>query len=302
MTRTIPLLLFACALLAACNGATRAAEDAGEPLVLTSLAPVHALTQTLAEGTGIRVENLPERPRAMASQTPFFRARGETFSDRFESADAVVAIGRTWSDDPLYTTARQFNIRIVNIDASRPWSFALTGVAVRESPVDGDTLPHYWLSIANAITSLNIIAADLQELFPSRAEAIAGNLASAVNELNRLKTDFELEFIEVLDPVVYSLAEEFAYLTNDLGIFVDGYLVKQDIDWTQQDLAMLTERLQQGNIPVVIHKWEPSEQIRAAIEAGGAELVVLDTLETGTGSYRERMAANLDKLLAAFTD
>ena len=78
-----------------------------------------------------------------------------------------------------------------------------------------------------------------------------------------------------------SLAGEFAYLVADMGLFVDGYFIKQDIEWTEQDLTSLREYIRQKRIGVVIHKWEPSAAIREAIRAGDATLEVLRTAEDG---------------------
>jgi hypothetical protein len=64
-------------------------------------------------------------------------------------------------------------------------------------------------------------------------------------------------------------------------LFADGFFVKQDIDWTAQDLQNLREYLRKQRIGLVIHKWEPSAAIQDAIRAGGATLKVLRTAEDG---------------------
>lgn len=286
------ILLFSCA--------SYAQETQENPkLVLTSIAPMFHIATALTANTGIRVENIPARPRSMAAQATLFARQGERFAEQFKNADAVITIGKIWAEDSFYTTAREFNIRIVNIDASKPWSHILTGVSVSTSPVTGKVSPYFWISPSNTIRMLNIVARDLQTLYPDQAQIISSNLEQEKNSYITLQADFETRFLEVLDPVVYALADEFSYLTSELGIFVDDYFVKQDIDWTEEDLTNLSATLTRSGIKVVIHKWEPSEEIKTAVSDAGAELVVLDLMETSTEDFHDSVQSNLEKLLQA---
>jgi hypothetical protein len=267
--------------------------------VITALAPLYQLTLPLLQGTSISLQLLPtDGPRSMQAQTTLFTRQAERFAENFRTADAVLGIGRIWPGDPLYTSARQLNIRVVPLDASKPWSHELDGVAVAAAPSTGQPSPYFWLSPANVIRLLDIVGTDLRRLYPQDAALIRSNLEREKAQWLQLKSANERRLLEVDDPVVYALADEFIYLTSDLGLFVDGWFVKQDLDWTEADLAALTTRLQTADIKVVLHKWEPSEAIKAAISAGGAELVVLDTLETTT-DFRGGFERNMDLLLEA---
>lgn len=283
--------------LAACMTAT--AQDASErPLVLTAMAPVYQLTLPLLANTSVDLQLLPDAPRTMQSQLTVFTRQAERYAETFAKADAVIGIGRLWTGDPVYTTARSFNIRIVNIDASKPWSHELDGVAVAESPATHKVSPYFWLSPSNVIRVLDIVGSDLQQLYPQDAATIKTNMEREKAGYLQLKSDFEQRFIAVDDPFVYALADDFVYLTSDLGLFVDGYFVKQDIDWTAEDYTTLTAALQSSGAKVVIHKWEPTETIVKAITDAGATLVVLDTLET-TDDFKGGLQQNLDKLISA---
>lgn len=270
-----------------------------QPVVLVSLAPIYALTAPLLQGTDVQLKLLPEEPRSMQAQATLFTRQAERFAESFAGADAVITIGKVWTADPLYTAAREVNIRVVNVDASKPWSHELDGVAVANSPASGQVSPYFWLSPSNVIRMLDIIATDLAKLYPDHALTIATNAAREKSSYVQMKSDFERRFIEVDDPVLYALTDEFVYLTSDLGVFVDAYFVKQDIDWTAEDYAALTQRLQDGGIKVVLHKWDPSEEIKKAIAAGGAQLLVLDNLET-TADFRAGLNANLSSLVESF--
>lgn len=291
---------FLALLFLACMSPGASAQPTPErPLVLTAMAPVYELTLPLLTGTSIDLQLVPEAPRTMQAQLTLFTRQAERYADSFARADAVIGIGRLWTADPFYTTARGFNIRVVAIDASKPWSHQLDGVAVANSPVSGAVSPYFWLSPSNVIRMLDIVGSDLQRLYPAEAIQIDANTQREKATYLQLKSDFEQELSAVDDPFVYALADEFVYLTSDVGLFVEDYFVKQDIDWTGADYSALTTALQNAGVKVVIHKWEPTAEISQAIAAAGAQLVVLDTLET-SADFRAGLQQNLDTLISAF--
>lgn len=306
MMRFRPLLLIPVLFLLAACGSNPAMQSEpiaeSTPLVLTSVAPIYSMTAALLADTPVEVQNVPERARSMGSQPTWFRTQGETFEAQFEQADAVVSMDHLWHQDPLYVATRERNVRVVQIDATLPFSSQATGVSVVNSGADGFALPMFWLSPANVIRSTKLIATDLQRLYPEQAEQIRANEQAITSALLAEKARGEAQLLQVADPFVYALADEFDYVTNEFGIFVDGYFIKQDLDWTEEDLANLSQHLQDWDIPVVIHKWEPSDAIKQAIADGGAELVILDTYETASTSLQDLSMGNINKLLAALAE
>jgi len=282
-----------------CTSSSALAQDvAAKPLILVAMAPIYQLTQGLLKDTDLDLQLLPESPRSMEAQRTVFTRQAENYAEIFQAADVVISIGKIWPGDPFYTTARDFNVRVVNIDASKPWSHELDGVAVADSPVSHQLSPYFWLSSSNVIRVLEIVGHDLQQLYPAEAATIKQNLVYEKASYVNLKNDFEQRFIEVADPLVFALADEFVYFTSDMGIFVDDYFVKQDIDWTPEDYSKLTTSIKNSGVKVVIHKWQPTAEIQQAIMAGGATLVVLDTLET-TENFKAGFVKNFDAVLAA---
>ena len=282
-----------------CNSIGALAQSvADKPLILVAMAPIYQLTQGLLKDTDLDLQLLPESPRSMEAQRTVFTRQAENYAEIFQAADVVISIGKIWPGDPFFTTARAFNVRVVNIDASKPWSHELDGIAVADSPVSHQLSPYFWLSSSNVIRVLEIVGHDLQQLYPADAATIKQNLAYEKASYVHLKNDFEQRFIEVADPLVFALADEFVYFTSDMGIFVDDYFVKQDIDWTPEDYSKLTTSIKNSGVKVVIHKWQPTAEIQQAITAGGATLVVLDTLET-TENFKAGFEKNFDAVLAA---
>ncbi len=78
----------------------------------------------------------------------------------------------------------------------------------------------------------DIIAHDLEALFPDSAAAIGANLEALKRSLLDLRGDYQDRLIESGADVVFALTSDFVYLTNDMGLFVDGYFIKQDVRWT----------------------------------------------------------------------
>ncbi len=287
-TKSGRLLAALAALCATCIAAPGRAET-----VLTATQATYSLTSALLADTAIEVVNIPDDGRELALLPDYIARRMDRLEPAFSSATAVVSLTNALPGDPLYRFARDANIRIINIDAALPWSLSMPGVALTETPAsnvgwgenpdapESVTAPYFWLSISNAIRMADIIAHDLGAIFPASAEAIARNLDALKQTLLAMRGQYQQRLIEAGDDTVFALSGDFVYLTNDMGLYVDGYFVKQDIRWTDTDLAALTRHLEDRDIRVVIHKWVPSEAIQAAIAAAGAALIVLDNGDSG---------------------
>ncbi len=303
-------------------GAARLSLAEGDGvLVLTALPVTYSVAKALTKDTGIEVENVPEGGRPMASQQSFFSSQAERLRDQFSRADAVITIGKLWQDDPLFVAARSANIRIVDIDATKPWSETLEGASVVLAPVEDapwsqesatDTRTpsiYFWLSPSNGARIADIVAADLMRLAPADAPQIQANLAAYRRNLLGLKREYEVKLAALADITVYALTAELVYLTTDMSVYVDGYFLKQDIRWTDADATAFRQYLQDNGIKVVLHRWEPAEPIKAAIDAAGARLVVLETGDTGIveegklvdDGYTRLLRGNLEALTQALS-
>jgi ABC-type Zn uptake system ZnuABC Zn-binding protein ZnuA len=311
--------VFFCAFAPA--GSAASAAEASHPLVLTGTQSTYSLAKALTVNTPIEIKNVPQDGRQMAVLKDYIERRMDTLSPQFLSAAAVITLTNALPGDPLYRFAREANIRIVDIDAALPWSVSSPGVALAGTPAsnstwgkDADvaetaTAPYFWLSVSNSIRMGDIVAHDLAALFPDSAATIVVNLETLKRSLLKLRNDYQNRLIEAGGDVVFSLTGDFVYLTNDMGLLVDGYFIKQDLRWTKTDLTGLTDHLRRSGIKVVIHKWMPSDAIQAAIRAGGARLVVLDAGDPGivtdgalaADGLQQLLKKNLESILVALT-
>jgi ABC-type Zn uptake system ZnuABC Zn-binding protein ZnuA len=292
------------------------AQDAA-PLVLTGTQATYSLTTALVTGTPIQVQNVPADGRQLGLLKDYIERRAEQLAPTFAAATAVVTLTNALPGDPLYRFAREANIRIVDIEAAVPWSLDAPGVALADAPssnVDwgGDeaetaVAPYFWLSLSNSIRMGDIIARDLEALFPTSASTIAANLEKLKRSLLDLRGSYQDKIVASGADVVFALTGDFVYLTNDMGMFVDGYFIKQDVRWTEGDLTALTKQLRDRDIKVVLHEWEPSEAIQNAVRAAGAKLVVLDGGDPGVvvdralapDGLQQILRKNLDAIVAA---
>jgi ABC-type Zn uptake system ZnuABC Zn-binding protein ZnuA len=297
------------------------AQEQQPVLVVTGLQATFSITSALARDTGILVRNLPARPTPMAAQKLMLGRSDAEALGLLDAATAVVTLGAVWPQDPLFAVARARNIRVVEIDASRPLSGGRSGVAEIAAPAsiaawrdpapqeraDGVS-PFVWLSVSNGVRMAEIVAEDLIRLVPDQAETISANLGAFTDELRSIRSEFETRFAALPDPRVYALSPSFIYMTNEVGVFVEGYFLEQDIRWTEADHAGLTALLRSDDIGVVIHQWQPAAPIAAAIEAAGAQLLVLQSGDPGqpddsgalpANGYQTLLRANLEALLQA---
>ena len=289
--------------------------------IVTSNQATYSLARALTENTSIEVVNVPADGRELAALADYIGRRMDRFAPTFAAATAVISLTNALPGDPTYRFAREANIRIVDIDAATPWSLTMPGVALTETPVstvdwgsDTDqpasaTAPYFWLSLSNAIRMADIIAHDLAQLFPESEATITGNLDTLKRSLLQLRGDYQNRLIDLGLDTVFALTGDFVYLTNDMGLYVDGYFIKQDLRWTVDDLSMLTRHLRDNDIRVVLHQWEPSEAIQAAIHEAGAEFIVLQSGDPGLtvgdalapDGLQQILNANLEAIVTALS-
>lgn len=289
------------------------------PMVLTGTQVTYSLAKALTAETPIEVRNVPPDGRQLTLLKDYIERREGELAPTFARATAAITLTNALPGDPLYRFAREANIRIVDIDAAIPWALDRPGVALALSPVsnvvwgEGDavvtgTAPYFWLSVSNAIRMGDLVAHDLAALFPDFAATIAKNGDELKRTLLALRNEYHNRLIAAGDDVVFALTGDFVYLTNDLGLLVDGYFIKQDVRWTADDLANLAAHLSERGIKVVIHRWLPSEEIQNAVRAGGAKLVVLDTGDPGlvedgalaADGLQQILRSDLEAVVAAF--
>eukprot|EP00828_Plagiopyla_frontata_P033152 TRINITY_DN4306_c0_g1_i1.p2 TRINITY_DN4306_c0_g1~~TRINITY_DN4306_c0_g1_i1.p2 ORF type:complete len:404 (+),score=111.27 TRINITY_DN4306_c0_g1_i1:123-1214(+) len=250
--------------------------------VLTSLEAPCALGEALAAGTSLRMVNVIPEGYPMRGQDAYLKKHRETFFKVAAAAEAVLTVGAAWPADPLYRWARRGNIRIVNVDCTRPLDGYGAGVPVVE--VEGKPSPYVWRSPANMTRMAAIAAADLCRLFPEERETIRANLKKVQAAMFTLRSRYEAIFLSLDFVGLAAFTNGYACLVDEFGFDVGFSVLAPESAWSSADVERIAARLRRDGVKAVICAWEPDAKGRKAIRDGGAVPVVLDRFERGPGS------------------
>ncbi|MGY2681062.1 metal ABC transporter solute-binding protein, Zn/Mn family [Pseudomonas tolaasii] len=266
--------------------------------VLASLPVTYGLAGVLLKGTDVQLERAAPANLPGSRQVSYFTGRGaQALNTLAQDADAAIGLRSLWADDPLYPVARRSNIRIVEVDAARPVDGGLPGIAVQPGSNDGlNSQP--WQSSNNLGRMADVMAADLSRLAPNAKPKIDANLAALKQRLLKLTADSEAWLAKADNLSVVSLSDHFAYLVSSLNLEVVSTDTRPDADWSPEALQKLTAQLKESDVAVVLHHRQPSDAIKAAVTAGGAQLLVLNV---DTADPVSELETNVDQVIKALT-
>ena len=254
-----------------------AADTATQPVrILASLPITYGLGELLLKDSNVTLERAAAANLPGSRQSAYFSGRGAPALHKLAThADAVIGLRSLWSDDPLYPMARRSNIRIVEVDAARPVDGSLPGIAVQPGAhVDGlNSQP--WLTSNNMGRMADVIAADLVRLAPDAKPRIEANLAGIKQRLLKLSADSEAQLAKADNLTVVSLSDRLDYLMGGLNLERVEVDHKGDETWTSESLQALTQTLKDNDVALVLDHRQPEAAVKAAIAAGGSELVVV---------------------------
>jgi len=247
-----------------------------------------ALGRVLAAGTSIGVTDAVPPGYSMNGHDAYFKAHHETFFALARQADAVLTVAGAWPADPLYRWARRGNIRVVEIDATRPLDGYGGGVPLEE--VQSGQVPFVWRAPGN-LTRMAAIAADgFRRLAPEDADTVSANLKRLQATLFQLRSRYEDALLSAGSMTLAGLTDGYASLTGEFGLDVRFYALSPEASWTGAD--------------AVICAWEPGAELSRAIRAGNAAVVVFSPFRSADGadplqSLADWYEGNLSRLAAA---
>ncbi|WP_395608298.1 metal ABC transporter solute-binding protein, Zn/Mn family [Pseudomonas sp. B22129] len=264
--------------------------------VLASLPITYGLADVLLKGTNVHLERAAPANLPGSRQVAYFTGRGAPALNALaRDADAAIGLRSLWADDPLYPVARRSNIRIVEVDAARPVDGGLPGIAIQPGTADGlNSQP--WQSSNNLGRMADVMAADLSRLAPEAKPKIDANLAALKQRLLKLTADSEGRLAKADNLSVVSLSDHFAYLVSSLNLEVVSTDARPDADWSPDALQKLSAELKDSDVAVVLHHRQPSEAVKAAVTAGGAQLLVLNV---DSADPVTELESNVDQLIKA---
>jgi hypothetical protein len=241
--------------------------------VLTSLPVTYLLTSQLLQGTNLSVAYLPSPRFSLNRHLSWFESHQQEVAQKAESALAVVTIASIWPQDPLYPQVRQFNVRIVPIDAAQAISPRAQAVASLRNK-EGTLSPYVWLNPVNLTTMLNIISQDLQQIFPQHAQRIADNQSQSAAAITALMLanqqflfDQEIESVVLLDPALLDFAAGYS-------LYVHGHLFKPELEWNEQDKKQLKQWIEQDPSAWIVATRAQSKQLKQILPQFSRYLLV----------------------------
>ncbi|WP_074016954.1 metal ABC transporter solute-binding protein, Zn/Mn family [Fusobacterium massiliense] len=242
-----------------------------ENIVITSIQPLYSLTSYLTKGTDIKVHSVFSSDISMTMSKDSIREEDFDISVA-NKAQAVVDIAKIWPEDVIYGKARMTKLGILEIDASHPYDEKMTNVFLNDYS-NGSVNPYIWTGTKNLVRMANIVARDLERLYPKNKAQIEKNVNNFTNDLLKLENNVNERLLSINNSEVISLSENLQYFLNDLNIYAD-YLNYDDI--TAENIEkIVTEK---GIKVIVSDRWLKKNVIKALKNAGG-EFVIINTLD-----------------------
>ena len=269
--------------------------------VLTSFAPIYALTCNVADGVpGVEVVNMA------ASGTGCLHDYQLTTADmrKVEAADVFVINGGGMESfmDKVFSADRDKTV----IDTSEGVTLLESGGAGEDGDHDHDHAqnPHIWLSVRNAMQQVRNIRDGLKETDPDHAADYERNAAAFLEQLEALDAEYTEGLRNVRTRDIMTFHEAFDYLAHDYGLRVVAVVTAEPgVSPDPKTLQGLIDTVKEKKITAIFDEPQyDNATARLIAENTGAKQYTLDPLVTGEmtkDSYLRVMRENLDTLRQA---
>ena len=227
-----------------------------ENIVITSIQPIYSLTSYLTKGTDIKVYTPFGSDVSMTMSKDSIRENGFDLSIA-KKAQAVIDIAKIWPEDVIYGKARMNKLNIVEIDASHPYDEKMTTLFFSDYS-DGRVNPYIWTGSKNLVRMANIVARDLERLYPTQKTKIEKNVNKFTADLLKLENEANERLLNANTTEVISLSENLHYFLNDMNILTE-YVNYDDV--TLENVAKI---MQDKGIKVIVSdRWLKKNVIKA---------------------------------------
>lgn len=242
-----------------------------ENIVITSIQPVYSIVSYLTRGTNIKVYT------PFGSDVSMTMSKEEIRKEDFDlsiakKAQAVVNIEKVWAEDAIYGKARNYNINIIEIDASYSYNENSSSLFFNEYS-NGKVNPFVWMGSKNIVKMANIISKDLVRIYPKNKAKIEKNVVDFTAKIIAIEHKVNEELLNIENSEVISLSENLQYFFNDLNIFADY------VDYNSVNEENVVDLMKNKSIKTIVSdRWLKKKVVKAIKDAGG-EFVVINTLD-----------------------
>ncbi|PSW06934.1 ABC transporter substrate-binding protein [Photobacterium lipolyticum] len=211
--------------------------------ILTATPVTYMLATELTKGTEITTQYLPPKRFGVSRLPNWFSTKGaELTAQAAKDATVAITLAAVWPQDPLFTHARQGNVRIIEIDASQAISPRAQGVAALRLE-DGSTSLYAWLNPTNLTRMIAIVSQDLQQVWPEQAITIEQNQQQLMIAVRQLINQQQKVLIDAEIDSVVLLSEELEDFASGNQLFVVERFTHPELEWTAEDKQALSELL-----------------------------------------------------------
>lgn len=202
-----------------------------------------------------------------------------------EHADLFVAVGAgfdPWAKGIVEERERQGKASFVVL----PWD---------------DLDPHFWLDPVQLYDAMTPLAVAMSELDQEHASVYGANAQAFQRALTELDTQFRSGLGQCSLREIVTTHDAFGYLAARYDIEVHPVAgISPEDEPSARDLALLADLMRdEGIATVFLERTESDDLATTLAQEVGATVAYLDTFETGSASYLEIMAENLNALRGA---
>lgn len=288
--------------------ATVSSVHADKLQVVTDIAPVHSLV-SMVTGELADITLL-----VTGAGSPHDFALKPSQARAMQSADAIVFIGTPltpWMAKPLDTLAKN-GLKVELLETA-----GTTELEMRDSEIfedheaehhdhghdHGEHDPHAWLSPANAMNWLGIMAKEFAKLDPDNAETFEQNAQDAIAKLQTLKTKLSNDLAPLNDRPFVLFHDATQYFENSFGLNALGAMTLADGDApSAKSMSEIQSLFVKHNIVCVMSEPQTNPSLVNAIVPTNIKQTLIDPLGTQIEDGAEKYTKLLENLATAMHD
>ena len=264
------IMLFCLSAVSGCtNTGQQAAKKDGQLHIVTSFYPMYIATANITKGVeGVQVINMTKPQAGCLHDYQLSTDDMKTL----ENADIFVANGAGMESfmDKIIKEYKDLQV----IDASKD-------IDLLEE--NGETNPHVWLDVDNAIKQVENISEQLCDADPDHAEAYKANAAVYVGRLKELQAEMSNELKDISHRDIVTFHEAFPYFAQEFNLNIIEVIEREPgTEPTPQELENIIKDV--NKLPSKILFTEPQYSPAAAetiARETGARIYTLDPIVTG---------------------
>lgn len=246
--------------------------------ILTTTPVTYLLATQLMKGSPVTTTYLAPKRYGLDRLNNWYANQGEAKAFAAgKTATVAITLNALWPQDPLFSYARQGNIKLIEIDASQSISPRARGIAT-VSLGEGNNSIYAWLNPNNLSTMLSIVSEDLKRIWPKQADLIEKNQQQLLIDIRHLVSQQQaILFEKEIDSVVL-LSDQLEDFSSANQLFVVKRLFKAELEWSEQDKSDLKALLKESPELWLLTTKKVSKNLKALLP-DFTHILVVDSID-----------------------